>query len=323
MNAIVNCPICRNANGGKCQRLPSTGDYVDFDCDICGFFRISGTLSALDFASGRDSLSSVQRAALSHALRQHGSKRPHLTSDWLKRFLSDARLPTPARQATNAIRFIGDHVSGTGEKLRSLPIELYAIIGAPSPELASELVIELKRRGWLDGEVARTMGLPPDVLEVNLTLAGWEHYEAERTGQTSTRIGFLALKFGMSALDALVRDVIKPSIKEELGFDVFDMRDVPRAGIIDNLMRQQIRDSAFVLVDLTHDNAGAYWEAGYAEGLGKPVIYMCEQTKFQEAQTHFDTNHCTTVVWLEGNADEFRVQLVATLRRSLNLFASR
>jgi nucleoside 2-deoxyribosyltransferase len=101
------------------------------------------------------------------------------------------------------------------------------------------------------------------------------------------------------------------------------MRDAARAGIIDNIMRARIRDSAFVLVDLTHDNAGAYWEAGYAEGLGKPVIYICERAKFEKARTHFDTNHCTTVVWTVDDADTFKTELIATLRRSLNLFPDR
>jgi nucleoside 2-deoxyribosyltransferase len=79
-------------------------------------------------------------------------------------------------------------------------------------------------------------------------------------------------------------------------------------------------ETAFVLVDLTHDNSGAYWEAGYAEGLGKPVIYICEQSKFDAVKTHFDTNHCTTVMWKADEPAVFTEQLVATLRRSLNLF---
>ena len=98
------------------------------------------------------------------------------------------------------------------------------------------------------------------------------------------------------------------------------MRDVTQSGIIDNLMRNKIRDSAFVIVDLTHDNFGAYWEAGYAEGLGKPVIYICQKTKFDDAKTHFDTNHCTTVLWSMEEDSSFRRQLIATLRRSLNMF---
>ena len=83
-------------------------------------------------------------------------------------------------------------------------------------------------------------------------------------------------------------------------------------------MRIQIRDAAFVIVDLTHDNPGAYWEAGYAEGLGKPVIYICEKTKFDKKKTHFDTNHCTTVPWSRDDDAGFRERLTETLRRSLD-----
>lgn len=130
------------------------------------------------------------------------------------------------------------------------------------------------------------------------------------------------MKFGDPVLDPLVKDVIKTALSKEIGYELVDMRDISRAGVIDNLMRAQIRDAAFVLVDLTHDNFGAYWEAGYAEGLGKPVIYLCEKDKFESAKTHFDTNHCTTVLWKEDERDKFVQELVATIRRSLNLFDS-
>ncbi len=100
-----------------------------------------------------------------------------------------------------------------------------------------------------------------------------------------------------------------------------DLRDVAQPGIIDNILREKIRDAAFILVDLTHDNSGAYWEAGYAEGLGKPVLYLCEQVKFDEKKTHFDTNHCTTVIWGGSKSnDDFSTELRATLRNSLKLF---
>ena len=84
-------------------------------------------------------------------------------------------------------------------------------------------------------------------------------------------------------------------------------------------MRIEAWDAKFVLVDLTHDNNGAYWEAGYAEGLGKPVISLCEQGYFDAKKTHFDTNHCTTFPWSRNDDEDFRSRLTATLRRSLNL----
>lgn len=128
------------------------------------------------------------------------------------------------------------------------------------------------------------------------------------------------MKFGDSTLDGLAEFTIKPEVKAAIGYDVIDLRNVARAGVIDNILREQIRDAAFVLVDLTHDNWGAYWEAGYAKGLGKPVIYLCERSKFDQAKTHFDTNHCTTVMWALGDEARFALDLVATIRRSLNLF---
>ena len=153
---------------------------------------------------------------------------------------------------------------------------------------------------------------------VNLTLEGWGQYEQEKRGEFEGSYGFIAMQFDEPDLDDFVQDVMKPVIKESAGYDLVDMRNVPRAGIIDNIMRIRIRDSAFVIADLTHDNHGAYWEAGYAEGLGKPVIYICERTKFDNEGTHFDTNHCTTVLWSKDDPEGFGEKLVATLRRSLD-----
>ena len=130
--------------------------------------------------------------------------------------------------------------------------------------------------------------------------------------------GFLAMEFDDATLEKFVLEVLKPTVKEATDYDLVDMRNVSKAGIIDNIMRVQIRDAKFVIVDLTHDNNGAYWEAGYAEGLGKPVIYICEKKKFEAKKTHFDTNHCTTVPWSREDDEGFRQELTATLRRSLD-----
>ena len=154
-------------------------------------------------------------------------------------------------------------------------------------------------------------------IHVDLTLDGWDRYEAEKRGQFSGNYGFLARKFNDPDFDPFVQQVVKPAVEEGLGYALVDMNDVSRAGVIDNITRAQIRDAAFVISDLTHANLGAYWEAGFAEGLGKPVIYICEKEKFEKEGTHFDTNHYTTVPWSKDDQDGFREVLIATLRRSL------
>jgi nucleoside 2-deoxyribosyltransferase len=281
-------------------------------------------LLAGELRADANKLTDRQRAALAHSLQSANREGqvPFIKSDWLARFLEeDPRLPTPATQATNILRFVGDEVLRTGEPMDELPVNLATAAGSPNAEFARALAKELATRGYLAGVDASSMS-GTQLLGVSLTLQGWQQHEAERRGKTAGNYGFVALRFGNAALDALLKETVKPAIRANIGYDLVDMRDVATAGVIDNIMRAQIRDAAFVLADLTDDNLGAYWEAGFAEGLGKPVIYLCEAAKFAEARTHFDTNHCTTVMWTVSDADHFAAELIATLRRSLNLFPS-
>jgi len=266
-----------------------------------------------------DNLSLVKRAALSHhiCLRsgKAGSQEMWTTQRLEEFFSADPRLPSPGQQATSIIRLIGEMIVESGSEIEMMDSRFPALIGSSSAVFALNLLVELKNRGLVTAYSTET-NYAPHVQNIGLTLSGWEVFEQERQGQTSGRYGFVALKFGDEILDPLLRDHIKPAIRE-IGYDLLDLRDVARAGIIDNLLRMQIRDAAFVIVDLTHENAGAYWEAGYAEGLGKPVLYICERNKFDEKKTHFDTNHCTTVLWDINKVQDFRGELMATVRRSL------
>ena len=132
-----------------------------------------------------------------------------------------------------------------------------------------------------------------------------------------SKYGFLAMKYGDHDLEHLATFHIKPALAKELNYEVRDLRDVARAGIIDEIMRSTIKGAHFVIADLTHDNNGAYWEAGFAEGLGIPVIYVCESKKFDAMSTHFDTNHLTTVPWRLDDIGGFTKELVDTVRRTM------
>jgi nucleoside 2-deoxyribosyltransferase len=68
-----------------------------------------------------------------------------------------------------------------------------------------------------------------------------------------------------------------------------------------------------VIADLTHDNNGAYWEAGFAEGLGRPVIYTCRKQKWDATKSHFDTSHLNTIIW----DPIWDTRLTATIRATL------
>jgi hypothetical protein len=318
----VQCPVCIGAFGGACfRRSASPRDAEGFDCEACGRFEISR--SAIPSLTGGE-LSTVTRAVFSHRLRlsQREDVPPMLNTDRIGA-LKEERLPTPSTQVTSLVRIFGESIRNKGQPF-FLKQSTGPEVGVANQDSLYRLVEAAKLKGLVvDAGYRRytsSNGGSVGAMSYDLTLDGWERYEAELRGLSSGSYGFMAMKFGDVTLDALVSNVMKPAISDQLKYELVDLRDVARAGVIDNIMRAQIRESAFVIVDLTHDNAGAYWEAGYAEGLGKPVIYICERQKFDTAKTHFDTNHCTTVIWDVGGADVFSKQLIATLKRSLNLF---
>lgn len=59
----------------------------------------------------------------------------------------------------------------------------------------------------------------------------------------------------------------------------------------------EIQNAEFVIADLTDHRNGVYYEAGYAKGLGKEVIFTCKMDDFDNR--HFDVAQTNTIVWSE------------------------
>jgi hypothetical protein len=82
-------------------------------------------------------------------------------------------------------------------------------------------------------------------------------------------------------------------------------------------LESKIRNSKFIIADLTNSNNEAYWEAGFAEGLGEIVIYTCEKSAWENEKTHFDTNNHQNIIWYEKDLDLAGEDLKTTIRTSL------
>ena len=329
------CPICLNVDGGNCTQVKGADGsiydtlYKSLNCSICGRFDIDH--EAIHLITNKTGLTKIHRALISHlvCITNESDTIPPITRIWLERVIKDGNLPTPIEQASNLVRYVGDTVLETGEDLPIFPRNIHAIIGSARLKSIIYVTNELNGKGLIRFEHTKSQSLIDDngkryawPTNINLTMDGWKQYMDEKKGQFSGDYGFIAMKFGETDLEDLVKHTIKPAIKEKIKYKLVDIRDISRAGVIDNILRMAIRDALFVIADLTHDNYGAYWEAGYAEGLGKPVIYICEKTKFEsnyedKGGTHFDTNHSTTVLWEKNKTDEFTQELIATLRRSI------
>jgi nucleoside 2-deoxyribosyltransferase len=124
----------------------------------------------------------------------------------------------------------------------------------------------------------------------------------------------MAMPYGEEEVETIVNDWFRPAV-DETGFRLVRLDDAPRAGIIDNHLRVEIRRSRLLISDITHENRGAIWEAGFAEGLGMPVIYTCK--KGEMGGKHFDLRNCQTVAWDPDEPRAAAEALKATIRNSL------
>ena len=305
-----SCPVCAAPLG----KMEPRGDATYYSCPRCGQFVLSNTLIAT--LPGTLEGKEERIAILSHALTKMQKKggEPSLDTDFVKRIMK-TKLPNPSQQADNFILWLGENLPGPGERIEVEGATHQSIIGAKSPNGFALVVEHLFRKELLTGELAETMG-HPGLADVTLSMEGWDYFEELIRGAKESRKAFMAMKFGDETLDMMLENYFKPAV-EQTGFQLIRLDDTPRAGLIDDRLRVEIRTSRFLIADLTHENAGAYWEAGFAEGLGRPVIYTCEKAKFEMDKTHFDTNHHLTVIWDKENPAEAAEDLKATIRATI------
>jgi hypothetical protein len=151
---------------------------------------------------------------------------------------------------------------------------------------------------------------------LHLTMRGWDRYAELKDRRIESRRAFMAMKFGDPELEAAVADCFKPAVTRT-GFELRLLRDQQKAGLIDNQIRAALISSRFIIADLTHGNQGAYWEAGFAEGINRPVFYTCKAAVWEEKKTHFDTNHMLHILWDTNQLKQAEDELTSTIRATL------
>lgn len=306
------CAVCKSNLREPASQLMGEFPSSLFRCPRCGDYFLSYDL--IIFLPEMLSKDDEKIAILSYAIkkRQREQYPPRLDKEIVENILK-TKLPNPSEQADNLILWLGEAGErlGPGEILDIEPITHQSIIGARTENGFALIVEHLFNDGLVKGHLDGS-----HIIDATLSFSGWKYFEQLKRGKSDSRKAFMAMKYGDLALERVVEDVFKPAVAQA-GFHLFRLDERPKAGLIDDRLRVEIRTSKFLIADLTHENAGAYWEAGYAEGLGKPVIYTCERSKFRRDKTHFDTNHHLTIIWDKEQPEDAANTLKATIRATL------
>ena len=149
----------------------------------------------------------------------------------------------------------------------------------------------------------------------HISAEGWKRIDALSIKQKELKQGFIAMAFRDETKP--IREAFRSAILES-GFAVRVIDEKEHNNQIVPEIFFEIERSKFVVVDVTYPNYGAYYEAGYAQALGKQVIICCREEEFNNNSTrpHFDISQKSMIVWKneEDLIDRLKKRIQATVK---------
>ena len=178
--------------------------------------------------------------------------------------------------------------STVGEWLAMDDAELAPLINAGGQNEVRYLLGHLRELKYID-QSHDGMGKK----HVMLMVSGWEAVEPI-TGSGIPGTCFVAMSFDRS-LDGAFHEGIRSAVEEDCGFRVIRVDREPHNDNITDRILAGIRTAQFVVADFTHQRTGVYYEAGFAQGLGRVVVRTCRSDDFDNL--HFDTRQFFHLKW--------------------------
>ncbi len=158
--------------------------------------------------------------------------------------------------------------------------------------------------GWAKTDTSRVVHILP---------RGWDIADEARRGKIQSDIGFIAMAF---------RDVLRPLLDQGLepgirmaGYNAVRVDRTQHNNKIDDEIIALIRRSKFVVADFSVNRGGVYYEAGFAYGLNRQVIWTIREDRLQ--RVHFDTRQYNFILWKQDTLDQFAKDLAFRIEKTI------
>ncbi len=306
MGTTMTCPLCGVWNTPADM---TKGDAWTFRCANCGVFTATGSFVALyGDKERRDALPEVDRELLRFVgcyTRQRGKTAETIDfGNW--QGCGEAHSHTTVEDKIEKLLRYAANVEGVGKQFALGGSDGYAI-DAPDTDEFSFLVHALQESRQL--EPGRDRGY------YVVTRQGWNRLRELPADGAQRGLVFVAMWFDDKLLPAFERGIV-PAVKAAIGRDPQRLDRVEYNGKICDRILADIRRCEFLIADVTEHRSGVYFEAGYAMGLGRPVIWTCR--KDQIDRCHTDTRQYFHIVWEtpEELRDKLRDRILATIIRA-------
>jgi len=284
------CPICKNPN------TQSSGFHEEgkrpsktFHCDICGTYDI-------DHLAETMARQTSEYPGFSAWIREHqlpSGFGPSISFDDLENLPKTFPSYLITHKQNLLLKLIEERTEFAGANAIIDEKVDYPIIWARNVAEFHYIYNALSKRNLIEG----ASGSP------RITPDGWDRLDQIKHAPVTSDQVFVAMSFNSELLD-IYTGAIKPAI-EDAGYKAFRVDSDPHIEKIDDRIIAAIRESKFLVADVTEHKQGVYYEAGFAQGLGLGVIWTVREDDLQNA--HFDTRQYSHIVW--DSKESFKQQL--------------
>lgn len=332
------CPFCN-------QDVGRSAMDTRYNCPCCGPLYITLDVESIVIQSFSQLDKSAIRIAMRNEWESRGRKgQPkELTIDQLKQIVAYYKPMDPVEMMDHALRIANKAAPGIR---KIIPINFDNDYPYYHCDNSGDL-IGLFGLLWEEGFIHAKDQLNPHV-QPKLTAKAYQRLrEIQRSNQESNQ-AFVAMWFDDSMNDVYETTIKKAIEYKEPGqteskFKATKINDVDHLNDINDEIIGQIRRSRFMVCDLTGYRGGVYFEAGFAYGLGIPVIYTCREDwtrdedlkdkdgkkvkelfdkndipiRVKKVGVHFDLAHRNRIQWSPDDLDDFRKKLEDRIKANI------
>lgn len=338
-NNQVICFLC-----GQGTQNVNTGGGLDLilhiHCNICGHIKCSDDFMYINTNREKNLLKLYDKAnrpypedenqkariALSYFFKTKMDKDKILTTDNLEEILSLIPYPTSLLDKIDRVlEFIYKNTYYFGQEITINYYDFRLFFCKDIDELIKILkylneqeYIKCTETNYSDYvSVEKTLNnLLKDNLALTLLTKGIKYIEESGKNPKSNQC-FVAMWFD-DGIQKVYSDIIKPTVETDTGYKAMRIDNKEHINYITDEIIKEIRRSKFMIADLTGCRAGVYYEAGFAFGLGIPVIFTCrkdwennieKECGCKREGIHFDIRQRNIIFWEAEKLEEFKTNL--------------
>lgn len=301
------CPLCGKASF---TQVDIRIDAVLVICPSCGKFRFSAEAGSYLGRRACGESYKVSHATRTAAERARGKRDnsffPIYTAEEFQGILDQ---PDDAVQhkINSLLQYLCKISDFPGAVAEFDAANDYTVLGAKNADEA-QFYMQTLAGQYLLSDYEPYVGSPD--AKFTVSAKGWAEIEQiSRSGQDSST-AFVAMWFdpARTLMETAITDAIQSA-----GYQAIRIDRVEHLNRIDDEIMVRIRQSKFLIADVTGQRNGVYFEAGFMLGLGRPVIWICEKADLPNV--HFDTRQYNTIIYETPNElrDRLRLRIVANL----------